>query len=237
MAAVVRPCRSTMICTSGSDGLADGGHGRGRLTHAGVRLQGPGTGHGQDLEGIEAVGHGALGQLGHQGRLHLAVGRLRRTPAEVVVEAHLLAHGAAEQLPHGHAQVLALDVPEGLVDATDRGHLHGPAAEELLAIEDLPEVLDAMGVLPHDQRREVLDGAEHPAGLDLEAGLTPADEAGLVGLDAHEDPVAATGVDDGRAHSGDAHRSLAGRVSRPRRCACGRARREPGATGPGPPQR
>ena len=50
------------------------------------------------------------------------------------------------------------------------------------------------GSRPEQQRREILDGADDRAGLPLERRLAPAEQAGLVGLDADEHPVAHLGV-------------------------------------------
>lgn len=83
--------------------------------------------------------------------------------AQVRVHAHLVAHGASQQLIHRHTQRLAANVPQGLLDAGDGRHADDAHAEEGLAIHLLVQVLDAAGVLAQDHRREVLDRADHGA--------------------------------------------------------------------------
>ena len=61
------------------------------------------------------------------------------------------------------------------------------------------------GSRPSTQRRQVLDRADDRARLPLERRLAPAEEAGLVGVDADEHPVPHLGVDDERAYAGDLH--------------------------------
>jgi hypothetical protein len=189
-----------------ADRLAHGGHAALRLPQRGEALDGHGGGHGHRLERGEArLDHGlrALGEVGLVAGLvegeHLAL-------AEVPVEAHVIAHRAAPQAVAGDAVHLAEDVPEREVDARDGRRAHDAGAvPEVAAVHELPEVLDAGGVLAEHERREVLDGADDGPRVPLEGRLAPAPEAVLVGAYAHEDPVAHAGVADVRLDGGDLH--------------------------------
>ena len=101
---------------------------------------------------------------------------------------------------------LAEDVPERDVDAADRGAADDAVAvPEVLAEHHLPEVLDPRRVLADEQLGEVLDRADDAARVPLERRLAPAVQAGLVGDDADEDPVAHARVADVRLDGGDLH--------------------------------
>lgn len=151
----------------------------------------------------------------HRGEpLRLAPLCRRKQPREVVaadppVHAHAVAHRAAEQRVHGHAERLSLDVPQRDVEPRERAlrpwamqsesagyisapgdgathHQHGPAGVEAAAHGGLPDVLDAVRsraneALQVDER--ALDGL----GVPLERCLAPADGA-VGGFDAHEEP-------------------------------------------------
>jgi len=67
---------------------------------------------------------------------------LRRAAAGVLVDAHFVARLAAEQLPDGHTERLALDVPERVLDPGD-GRVGDNAAREAgRVVHELPEELD-----------------------------------------------------------------------------------------------
>ncbi len=63
---------------------------------------------------------------------------------------------AAEELVQGHSGVLGLDVPQLGVDGRDRRHGHGAAPPVRTAVEVLPGVLDAGGVLPQEEGYDVI---------------------------------------------------------------------------------
>ena len=71
-----------------------------------------------------------------------------------------------------------------------------------------------VGILADEQRLQVLDRADDAARVPFERRLAPAEEAGLVGQDLDEDPVAHPRVADVRFDGGDLHRAS----SRTRRC-------------------
>ena len=77
---------------------------------------------------------------------------------DVIVDAGFVAHFSAEKLVGGHAEVLAGDIPEGDVDGAERAH-DGGAAEVAPAVEVLPVVLDAQGILADQIALEGFDGA------------------------------------------------------------------------------
>jgi len=126
----------------------------------------------------------------------------------VVVDAYLVAHPAAEQFVDRHAEVLALDVPERLLDAADRRHPLDADLPEMLAVGHLIEVLDPKRIFPHQQLGEVLDRPRHRAGLPLEGRFAPTVEPRLIGFDFNEDPVPHVGIDNQRRNPGDFHHSL-----------------------------
>ena len=67
--------------------------------------------------------------------------------ADVLVDHHLVARPAAEQLVERHVRGLGLDVPERHVDGADRGHGDRAAAPVGALVEVLPDVLGAHRVL------------------------------------------------------------------------------------------
>ena len=84
-------------------------------------------------------------------RLHL----VRR--AGVGIDADPVARRAAEQLVDRHAEGLALDVPERLVDAAQGAGQDRAAAVESMAVDRLPVVDDRPRVLADQIRLDLLD--------------------------------------------------------------------------------
>jgi len=127
----------------------------------------------------------------------------------------VVADGAAPELGAGEVRHLAEDVPEGDVDAGDRGGpLDAMAVPEVLADHHLPEMLDPRGILADDELGEILHRADDAAGVPFERGLAPAPEPGLVGDNLHEHPVPHPGVADVGFDSGDFHEERGGGVCR-----------------------
>ena len=120
----------------------------------------------------------------------------------VAVEARLVAHPAAEEFVDGHAEVLALDVPQRDVDRRDRA-ADGAAGEVVGAQHDIPVVLDRHRVAA-DEVLGIL-GDRGGAGLELApgAGLADAGET-RIRLDAGE----AEAVDHEGFDFGDLHGSV-----------------------------
>ena len=107
--------------------------------------------------------------------------RLRRG-----VHADLVAARPAEQAVDGHAPELAGDVPQGHVDAGDDVRHERPAADVAVrAVELLPEVFDARGVLAVEQLEQRLGQAARA--LSARRPVTsPQPVMLVVGLDAVE---------------------------------------------------
>jgi hypothetical protein len=59
-------------------------------------------------------------------------------------------------------------------------------------------LLDVARIAPDEQRLQILDRADDGPRLPFKRRLAPANEARLIGLDAHEHPVAHFGVHDAR---------------------------------------
>jgi hypothetical protein len=101
--------------------------------------------------------------------------------------ADTIPHLPAEQLMHRLAERLALDVPQGLVDARDRTHENGATAVEATAVHDRPQVLDVRRILADEQVGELIDGGSHGCCLAFEDRLTPSHDP-LIGFDLEEQP-------------------------------------------------
>ena len=101
--------------------------------------------------------------------------------------ADLVAHAAAEQFPDRRLEVLALDVPQGLVDGGD-GAADGHAAHRQGAVEREIVVLDAERVLTDKALAHGCRDERGGIGEAEEGGFTDAFEAG-VGRHFDEHPV------------------------------------------------
>ena len=120
-------------------------------------------------------------------------------PADrAVIDAHLVAHLAAEQLVDRHAGRLAGDVPQRVLDGADRGAI----GLERAALADLQHAALDVGRVLADQRVAEM---QHP-GLEVGLGVFHLAEAveALVGDDADDRMLA----DDGAAQVGDFHDDL-----------------------------
>src|SRR5690606_19881118 len=145
-----------------------------------------------ELEGVEAL---------RAMRLHLRDDVGRAVAADPAVGLHPLAHQAAEQLVDRHAQGLALDVPQRLVDAGDRAHQDRAAAVEAAAVQHLPQVVDARRIAADEIFAELAHRGLARTRAAPDPRLAPAADA-PAGADAPEQP-ARRGVPGGEA--GDLH--------------------------------
>ena len=102
------------------------------------RFAGPGLERGEALRFMSA--------------LHL----LRR--ARVRVDADPVARRPAEQFVHGHAERLALDVPQRLVDAAQRAGENRAAAIERVPVDRLPVMHHGARILADQVRLDLFDG-------------------------------------------------------------------------------
>ena len=100
----------------------------------------------------------------------------------------MIAHPAAEQLPHRHAQASALHVPQRLIEAGQCRHQHRSTAVETAAVADLPDVLDARRVRADETVAEGFEGAVDGFGVAFETGLAPTHGA-VVRFHPHEQPA------------------------------------------------
>ena len=105
-----------------------------------------------------------------------------------------VANATAQQLIDGHAEGLALDVPQGDVDGGDCGAQHALGREEAAAEEELPDVFDTKGVLSDEDLLKVLECADHGLFAAGQAGLSHAVDT-LVGVNDDEEKVTMTGPD------------------------------------------
>src|SRR6218665_3196601 len=97
-------------------------------------------------------------------------------------------HQAAEQLVYRDAERLALDVPQGLIDAGDGAHEDRSATVKARTLHHLPAVIDACRVLPDQVRLQFMHCRLNGARMAFDHRFAPADEA-LVRLDAQEHPT------------------------------------------------
>ena len=149
--------------------------------------------HAIHLEGVEAQRLALADLLDDVGRA---------IAADPAIGLHPVAHQAAQQLVHRHAQGLALDVPQRLVDAGDRAHQHRAAAiERRRGTCVCHRSLMRDGSLPTSNRR-FRDRRLDRAGAAFDHRLAPADDA-LVGFHLQEHPAWRHVVG---AESGDLHR-------------------------------
>src|SRR5689334_18030098 len=126
----------------------------------------------------------------------------RIRPPAVGVGGDAVARGAAEEVPDGYAEALTADVPEGLLDRREGGHLDRAAAEEAVAVEGLPVALDLAGVLADEVHGEVLDGAVDGPHAVVDGALADPLEAVLC-AHPHDGDVLATGPEHEGPHLGD----------------------------------
>src|SRR4029079_10642449 len=110
---------------------------------------------------------------------------------------------AAEQPPHRDVELLAPDVPQRHLDAADRGVADDAEPPERVLGQNAHSLLDVARVAPEHERLEVLYRTDDGARLPLQRGLAPTVQSRLIGLDAHEHPVAHLRVDNQRLDPGD----------------------------------
>ena len=183
-------------------------HNLGGVTHRLHAFDRLGARHRHELEGGITHFFDDERGFGKLGRIDPLVHVLHLAAAGVVIDAHLVANPAAQQLIHRHAKVLALDVPERLLDAADRGHSLDADLPEMLPVRHLVQMLDPQRVLTDQQLGQIVDRAGDRAGFPFEGRLAPAVQTGFIGFDLDEDPVPHIGVDDQRLDTGDFHPCL-----------------------------
>ncbi len=125
------------------------------------------------------------------------VEQLRQIPPGGVTVRHDAGAGrAAEQLVERHPGGLCLDVPERDVDRRDGRHGDRPAPPVRRAVQELPGVLDAVGVAPEQQRHHVVAQVRGDGEFaSVQRAVAEAGEAVLSG-DLQGDEVAVRAGDD-----------------------------------------
>ncbi len=106
--------------------------------------------------------------------------RARAAAAEIRLDVGAV--HAADEIVNGHAEGLALDVPQRQVERAERVDFFAARRVEPRAIHVLPATLDVEWVFADEALRALLDGVARAAFAD-------ADQPGLVGLD-RDDHVA-----------------------------------------------
>ena len=143
----------------------------------------------------------------HEG-LHAVADLFQGLAVRMAVDANALAYLAAKQLIDGHVGHLALDVPKGLVHAGNGVVEDGAVAPIGANHGHLPDVLDAGGILAHEQGLHIgvhgMGHGQEPLGI---GGAAEAVEPGLAGIHAHNHQRDALGggangayVCDGECH-------------------------------------
>ncbi len=118
----------------------------------------------------------------------------------VGVDADLVAELAAQQFVDRHAQRLALDVPQGLLDRADRGEDHASTAlrPERMVVHLGPNLLDSEGISTHQHRfNQVLHhrGGAGAANSISNGRFADAGQA-LIGDEFEEDRMEAADLDE-----------------------------------------
>src|SRR5262249_18712723 len=104
----------------------------------------------------------------------------------VIVAAHSpCVSRSSKQLIYRHAQHLAANVPQRLVDAGDRGTDDGAGAVEAVNVHGLPVMLDLHWILADQEIAEILDTSDDGGGFSFQRAFSPSDDA-LVGFELHE---------------------------------------------------
>ena len=115
--------------------------------------------------------------------------RFQRVHAVAVrVDADAVARRSAEQFVNRHAQRLALDVPQRLIDAAERAGQDRAAAIERVAVDGLPVMHHAARIFADQVRLDLLDGFGAGERAAFGDGLAQADDAG-VGVDLQKQPA------------------------------------------------
>ena len=117
-----------------------------------------------------------------------ARGVRRTVAADPRIHTNLVAHLATEQIADRHAQGLALDVPQRLIDTGQCAHVDRAAPVEAAAIEHGPDVFDVAWVFADQVVGQFFNGSRHGVGAAFDHGLAPTGHA-LVGFDLEEAPA------------------------------------------------
>ena len=162
----------------------DGGHAFQNGVHLVV-----GVDHLQLFGGVHLDG-GKAGILALQSSSAHVVGAVAADPA---VHAHVVAAGTAHELVDRGVEELALDIPQGLINAGNGAHQHAAAAVEPGAVQHSGKVLNAHGVLADEVGLHLLDTGQNGGAVAFQHGFAPAGQA-LVGHDLNKAPAGTDGI-------------------------------------------
>src|ERR1700683_5335515 len=151
-----------------------------------------------------------LRRFGFIDRAHVA-------ETEVRIDAHAVAHAPAQQHPHRDRERLAQNIPKRDFDSRNGAHADDAKAPEAVLLHDPHEFLDVARIASDHERSEIVDRPRDRARFPLKRRLAPSEQAVLIGLDAHENPVAHLRVHDNRANVDDLQPETPRRDINPRR--------------------
>src|SRR5439155_25305867 len=174
-------------------------------------VRAPRAGERIEFQRAEAARHRGLGLR------RVVRGRLRAGVPAVGVHTYPLAARSAEQVDHRHAEPLAGEIPERLLDPADgTEEVERAALGGEVVIRPVREVADVAGVTPDEIPRELShERGDRVIAVRLRVALAPAVQA-IRRLDLHEEPVlAVAGIDDERGDGGDLYARLSSRVRAP----------------------
>ena len=115
---------------------------------------------------------------------------LQRVSVRVAVDGHALTHFPAQQAVQRKAGALALDVPQGHVDAGDRVADHGSVTPVPVVLHQIPQFFNAVDVAPDQQGAQIfLDHARHGFAPVGKRGAAQPVQAGFGCDDFHDDQV------------------------------------------------
>src|SRR5262249_48922718 len=137
----------------------------------------------------------------------IGVRRLRARVPAVRVDADTLAARPAQKGHHRHAEPLAGEIPECLLEpAHCAPEVHGAALAGEVVVGPVREVADLSGVAADEVARELPDVRDDRlVAVGLRVALAPAAEP-VGGLDLHEEPVLpVTRMNDERRDARDLH--------------------------------
>jgi hypothetical protein len=140
-------------------------------------------GHGHALERRESIGHRLLRQVGESlGFVDTRfVEIFEFASTQMAVGADLVAHRPAPKLSARQARDFAENVPQRQIDAGDGRRPHDAmSVPEVLAIHDLPQMLDPPGILAHDELRQIFHRSDDRTRMPFKRGFTPAKQPRLI---------------------------------------------------------
>jgi len=140
-------------------------------------------------------------------------GLLGRCAARVLVDADAFPAPAPQQLIHGDAERLALDVPQGMIDRAQRREEHCASRKARTKVDPLPDSLNVQRIQTDQPILEVVDYLRRRQVRAHAVGLAHALKP-LVGGDLHKAEVPPADLYQIRGDGGDLHVELPRMVRR-----------------------